>query len=1444
MKANQFSILLISIILSQISIYGQVIYPEKQDYQEYSHSLEIKPEGEMKAIFDSVYPGVRFLSRGYTNSRYSEISLILDTDTMGYANMPRVQLDLAFLNDSVMRYSEIAVIKSFIFLDLIREQGVLYQGGNISSTDIVIEQTYIDLRNNTSPKYRYLDSTERFINYSAVVKLDPGLTIMRTPFVKNTINVIYEFQVEDGLIKGFLKSFIDNQGNKTDVIYMNISRESMIRTKHDYKRTREEKKKSSSSINSWEHVYFSGPSTLERNSIPNGVDSYHHITIEENGVFADGGTKFWITGIDVVNHPHPEFRIYSAEGFGNTRTLLFSSALEGNTNASRETLLEYSPENNDIDGFCVFEIWDGDLLVTRYANDFLVLQRKRNEVSLGKTLNIFFAKNFFYNHEYGNSVSNAFIDKLVVFYNETWQKQVIDFDLNNGSPPSTTDNTYELSVNPFQETTSYVFQHNAKLSDCFETQRIKRGIGITANPKQFAKLLDSRLKYTEDEFLKIVLAHEFYHGLQYTFNNLFSTNFKNKTWLMEGQARAIQSIQYPEIEYKLNDYGDYVIDANNYIKNFLNVSWINQTGPDGYGYSYDLFWRFLYENYNPTGTIKEKLAIFRETCIGFSATTVPELEAFMNSKLNSTAYSAMDDAIIDFSKRVLFNDPGTDPNNSLWNPGPDESFYALPEYRTLVFDTKKVSDPDAIASSFGMDFKLIKFKNRGKALINFNGNPDGGHSPEFALNLVYKDDPTHKNNFIPAVPGSGLASKEIEVTSADTYAYLIITRIDSDESLAGKYILNIEPSTPEGVLKSDFDKSKDKSASNSISINTSVDFIDISHAGNYAISDWKWDFPGGQPSSSEMQNPTGIEYTTYGVYPVSLTVTDESGAQDTKTINDYITVYEPEGGSSGSLSISGSNPSFGFPGQYLSINLNILTGTPPFKVKINYGDGDAYEIDECYDLFYNQFHSYSASNTYQVLYSVTDALGNIGTDSWSISIGMPGTQHANFTFSWSNPGNPAILGTNMAVQLIDETSGGYQPYQQWQWILGKGINTGIQPKFSNNFPWFTVFGLMSGNPTETVSFTAFDTYPITLIVYDNSGFQTEKTKLILVSSVEKCMALRPNAMEPYNPKIKKHVIKYTSNDSYINSNDDFFNYFDFWNPVQYCYNQYPGDPNNGGKTNVITNSRWKIKKNEILKKEQSDAMPNNWTSGSYYCDDYYNWAGWWDGCSIFTPNEISYKFQEKGKYIVQLEGWNRYVHTNQNQVYPDNDQNLSMYSVIQNTFYVVDCDEHQYININYSGTNYEDQLAGYFNFANSLPVTIFNGAKAAFEACTEIIFNQGFTSENGSDFRASAVEISDSDKSRKKMKVVSENLDNFTIGLSIQPNPNTGLFVLRSNDSRVKLKEVVVLNYLSQIVNAKISCAANYATIQITDPVPGAYILLIKDSTEQVRSMKFIVTSL
>ena len=67
----------------------------------------------------------------------------------------------------------------------------------------------------------------------------------------------------------------------------------------------------------------------------------------------------------------------------------------------------------------------------------------------------------------------------------------------------------------------------------------------------------------------------------------------------------------------------------------------------------------------------------------------------------------------------------------------------------------------------------------------------------------------------------------------------------------------------------------------------SVAFTDLSF---HNISSWNWDFPGGSPSTSNLQNPT-VVYNSPGVFPVTLTASD-GNTSISETKNNFIGVLQ------------------------------------------------------------------------------------------------------------------------------------------------------------------------------------------------------------------------------------------------------------------------------------------------------------------------------------------------------------------------------------------------------------------------------------------------------------------------------------------------------------------------------------------------------------------------
>jgi len=80
------------------------------------------------------------------------------------------------------------------------------------------------------------------------------------------------------------------------------------------------------------------------------------------------------------------------------------------------------------------------------------------------------------------------------------------------------------------------------------------------------------------------------------------------------------------------------------------------------------------------------------------------------------------------------------------------------------------------------------------------------------------------------------------------------------------------------------------SNSTEVCLGSSIDFTDLS-LGN-PVS-WDWEFEGGNPGTSDVQNPSAISYASTGSFDVTLTITNSDGAEVSEIFTDYLTVSEP-----------------------------------------------------------------------------------------------------------------------------------------------------------------------------------------------------------------------------------------------------------------------------------------------------------------------------------------------------------------------------------------------------------------------------------------------------------------------------------------------------------------------------------------------------------------------
>ncbi|MBI5914762.1 MAG: PKD domain-containing protein, partial [Bacteroidetes bacterium] len=133
----------------------------------------------------------------------------------------------------------------------------------------------------------------------------------------------------------------------------------------------------------------------------------------------------------------------------------------------------------------------------------------------------------------------------------------------------------------------------------------------------------------------------------------------------------------------------------------------------------------------------------------------------------------------------------------------------------------------------------------------------------------------------------------------------------------------------------------------------SVAFTDQSTNGPIS---WNWTFPGGNPGTSTMQNPT-VVYNTAGVFNVTLTATNLAGS-NTVTKTNYISVQ--------------SQPAPGFTWAQVGLTLIFTNTSSPNSTSFlwNFGDGGTSTAT-------NPTHTYAIDGFYDVTLTATNICGSI-----------------------------------------------------------------------------------------------------------------------------------------------------------------------------------------------------------------------------------------------------------------------------------------------------------------------------------------------------------------------------------------------------------------------------------------------------------------------------------
>ncbi len=198
---------------------------------------------------------------------------------------------------------------------------------------------------------------------------------------------------------------------------------------------------------------------------------------------------------------------------------------------------------------------------------------------------------------------------------------------------------------------------------------------------------------------------------------------------------------------------------------------------------------------------------------------------------------------------------------------------------------------------------------------------------------------------------------------------------------------------------------------------TTITYEDLS-SGPVGIETWNWSFPGGTPNSSNTGGTQNITYNEPGIFNVSLTVTDNTGDNDTKTVEALVEVVDV------------LNANFVADITYAAIGEGVtftdLSSGPNPIVSWNWNFGDGTTADS-----QNATHAYNNDGLYTVKLKVNDgAEENTETKTEYIQVYDPNALNIiDFT------GTPTTINAGQSVSFELEANQSDNLIDSVRWIF-------------------------------------------------------------------------------------------------------------------------------------------------------------------------------------------------------------------------------------------------------------------------------------------------------------------------------------------------------------------------------------------------------------------------
>ncbi len=435
------------------------------------------------------------------------------------------------------------------------------------------------------------------------------------------------------------------------------------------------------------------------------------------------------------------------------------------------------------------------------AGKVLTLERLNSSTFPGadtELLLVYFCDQFFMGLPGGEAHAAVFAQYSENAMHESWQTQVGAWGLGS---PADADNIHEVFIN---DSLRYFHVRPQTYTEFGGEQKI----GIQA--QLWYADSTSRAYSSESIRVKDAVAHEFYHGIQW---GLDSAKVVNDTWnwFTEGQARFIQSAQYPNEEFsttggQVSGLRQYPRDANKYLTQYLNTSLRTLSADSSIaGYPYCLFWRFMYERFQLGGMriVRDCYAETVGTSNSISQGKLAIDRAIARYSLDPTRptappFSDFLQGIDEFAIACYLNDTSLgqwhDPNKVYSSP----PLTADTTFRLGASETDSIVIRNSVPNSYGFDLIQLRLNDDVDSLLV---------SCSLATTIlqarlvrVFPATPRDTFNFDSLrISWIGGASGQISTHGADRVC-LVITRHDTlDDPAGGGYVARFNVTRAVGV---------------------------------------------------------------------------------------------------------------------------------------------------------------------------------------------------------------------------------------------------------------------------------------------------------------------------------------------------------------------------------------------------------------------------------------------------------------------------------------------------------------------------------------------------------------------------------------------------------------------------------------------------------------------